>query len=256
MNTHPKLTLVGAGPGDPDLITIKGVKALQSADVVLYDALVHPDLLQYAPKAVHVPVGKRAGESSVSQDTINHLIVEHALKGKGKHVVRLKGGDPFVFARGFEEISYAEKFGIETAVVIGISSVMLPGYYGIPLTIRGVNQCFGVVTATTSEGTLSEDVIRAAECAPSTIIFMGLKKLPEIVAHYQSFGRGSLPVAIISNGSLDHVGVISGTVDTIVAIASERQPEAPALLIFGEGAAYARAIDQQVDQLKWQVEIA
>ena len=143
LRKHPKLTLVGAGPGDPELITIKGVKALQSADVVLYDALVHPDLLQYAPNAVQVPVGKRAGEASVSQDTINHLIVEHALKGKGNHVVRLKRGDPFVFARGFEEIEYAERFGIETAVVIGISSVMLPGYYGIPLTIRGVNQCFG-----------------------------------------------------------------------------------------------------------------
>lgn len=256
MSKHPKLTLVGAGPGDPELLTIKGMKVLQTADVVLYDALVHPDLLKYAPKAIHVPVGKRGGESSVSQDTINHLIVEHALRGKGNHVVRLKGGDPFVFGRGFEEIAYAEKFGIETAVVIGISSVMLPGYYGIPLTIRGINQSFSVVTATTSTGALSDDVIKAAECSPSTIIFMGLKKLPQIVAHYQSNGRGSLPVAIISNGSLDLGGVIAGTVDNIVALAEERQPEAPALLIFGEGAAYARAIEQQLDELKWQVGIA
>ena len=101
---------------------------------------------------------------------------------------------------------------------------------------------FWVVTATTSEGTLSEDVIRAAECAPTTIIFMGLKKLSEIVGHYQSFGRGDLPVAIISNGSLDHSGVLSGTVDTILSIADEHQPKAPALLVFGEGAAYAKAV--------------
>ncbi|MBV6646967.1 MAG: uroporphyrinogen-III C-methyltransferase, partial [Cyclobacteriaceae bacterium] len=122
MGLYPKLTLVGAGPGDPELITLKGVKALRKADVVLYDALVDPELLEFAPDAEHIPVGKRAGKASVSQDTIHQLIVEKALS-KG-HVVRLKGGDPFVFARGFEELEVARKYGIETDVVIGISSVM------------------------------------------------------------------------------------------------------------------------------------
>ncbi len=236
---HPKLTLVGAGPGDPDLITIKGVKALQQADVVLYDALVDPTLLQYAPKAIHIPVGKRAGKASVSQATINRLIVEKA-KRYG-HVVRLKGGDPFVFARGFEELSYAQSFGLETMVVIGISSVMLPGYYGIPLTSRGVNQSFTVLTATTSEGVLSQEVVKAAKSAPTALIFMGLGKLELIVGAYKEAGRGNLPVAVVSNGSLVSGTVVKGTVNDIVARAERAKPAAPALLIFGEGASEALA---------------
>ncbi len=237
MRNYPKLTLVGAGPGDPELITIKGVKALQQADVVLYDALVDPTLLQYAPQAVHIPVGKRAGKASVSQTTINRLIVEKAkLHG---HVVRLKGGDPFVFARGFEELNYAQSFGLETDVVIGISSVMLPGYYGIPLTCRGVNQSFTVLTATTSEGVLSQEVIHASKHAPTAIIFMGLGKLDLVVDAYQEAGRGGLPVAIVSNGSLDHGTVVKGTVDDILEKAEEEKPAAPALLVFGEGASEA-----------------
>ncbi len=239
MRINPKLTLVGAGPGDPELITIKGVKALQRADVVLYDALVDPELLQYAPQAIHIPVGKRAGRASVSQTTINRLIVEKA-KRHG-HVVRLKGGDPFVFARGFEELNYAQSFGLETDVVIGISSVMLPGYYGIPLTCRGVNQSFTVLTATTSDGVLSDEVIHAAKYAPTAIIFMGLGKLDRVVDAYQAAGRGDLPVAIVSNGSLENGKVVSGTVDDILEKAEQEKPAAPALLIFGEGASEANS---------------
>ncbi len=247
MTKHPKLTLVGAGPGDPELITIKGVKALQKADVVLYDALVDPVLLQYAPTAEHIPVGKRAGSrASVSQDTINKLIVEKALS-RG-HVVRLKGGDPFVFARGFEELSHAAKFAIETDVVIGISSITLPGLYGIPLTIRGVNQSFTALTATTSEGTISQEVYRAAKHSPTAVIFMGLNKLDQIVAAYQEAGRGNLPVAIISNGSLANAKVLASTVDEILNIKEEERPAAPALLVFGEGAADAAWIQEQVFQ--------
>lgn len=237
MEQRQKLTLVGAGPGDPELITIKAVKALQAADVVLYDALVDPELLSYAPGALHIPVGKRAGKSSVSQDTINALIVRYARKYG--HVVRLKGGDPFVFGRGFEEKVFAEKHGIPTDVVLGISSVMLPGYFGIPLTCRGINQSFTVVTATTHEGRLSDEVLRAAEFSPTTLFFMGLGKLELIARAYQEAGRGELPVAIISKGSHDDGDVLKGTVSDIVVIAEENQPEAPALLVFGEGAAYA-----------------
>ncbi|CAE7410450.1 cobA [Symbiodinium microadriaticum] len=233
---YSKLTLVGAGPGDPDLITLKGIKALQKADVVLYDALVHPDLLQHAPMAEHIPVGKRAGKASVSQDTINQLIVEKALK-KG-HVVRLKGGDPFVFARGFEELQVAAKFGIETDVVVGISSLQLPGLYGIPLTCRGVNQSFTVLTATTSRGDLSDEVINAAKYAPTAIIFMGFRKLKQIVNHYEQAGRKDLPVAIVAQGSLNSAAVVQATVSSIVEIVEQSDIPMPALLIFGEGAQY------------------
>ncbi|MEM7298649.1 MAG: uroporphyrinogen-III C-methyltransferase [Bacteroidota bacterium] len=236
-NNYPKLTLVGAGPGDPELITLKGIKALQKADVVLYDALVDPELLQFAHGAEHILVGKRAGRASVSQETINRLIVEKAIN-EG-HVVRLKGGDPFVFARGFEEIDNAQRFGIETDVVIGISSIMLPGLYGIPLTCRGINQSFTALTATTANGFLSDEVIAAAKHAPTAIIFMGLNKLDLIVEAYLNEGRANLPVAIISNGSLNSNGVIVGKVKSILSKVQERKPEAPALLVFGEGAANA-----------------
>jgi uroporphyrin-III C-methyltransferase len=249
MNKTPKLTLVGAGPGDPDLCTVKGIKALAKADVVLYDALVDPELLGYAPSALHVPVGKRAGKSSVSQDTINKLIVQYAQEMG--HVVRLKGGDPFVFGRGCEERRFAEKHGIEVEVVIGISSIMLPGYYGIPLTCRGVNQSFTVVTATTSEGKLSQEVLNAAAFSPTTLYFMGLGKLDLIAEAYKENGRGDLPVAIISKGSHADGDVISGKAKDIVAISEKRQPEAPALLIFGEGAAKANNA-QQVNEW-WEV---
>ncbi len=251
-NNYPKLTLVGAGPGDPELITLKGIKALQKADVVLYDALVDPELLQFADKAEHILVGKRAGKASVSQETINRLIVEHALN-KG-HVVRLKGGDPFVFARGFEEIQYAQQFGIETDVVIGISSIMLPGLYGIPLTCRGVNQSFSVITATTAHGTISDEVVNAAKHAPTAIIFMGLNKLGLIVEAYLNEGREDLPVAIISNGTLATDNVIKGDVKSIVSVAQQKEPKAPALLIFGEGAANAQT--NEIINENFKIEIA
>src|ERR1051325_10324749 len=120
MKRLPKLTLVGAGPGDPELISVKGLNTLKEADVVLYDALVNPELLANAPNALTLYVGKRAGHQEKTQDEINQLIVEYALQYG--HLVRLKGGDPFVFGRGQEEIEYAEKFGIETAVIPGMTS--------------------------------------------------------------------------------------------------------------------------------------
>lgn len=240
---QPKLTLVGAGPGDPDLITLKGVKALQQADVVLYDALVNPELLQYAPDAIHLPVGKRAGKASVQQETINQLIVEHALKGK--HIVRLKGGDPFLFARGFEELVYARSFGIEVASVVGVSSLHLPGLYGIPLTLRGLNQSLNIVTATTSEGTLSLEVASAAEHAPATLFFMGFKKLDLIVAEYLRFRSPNLPVAIIGRGSLEDAFVYQSTIGEIVEELKNVQVPTPALLLFGEvaGVRYEEALN-------------
>lgn len=163
-----KLSLVGAGPGDPDLISVKGIKTLAQADVVLNDALVHPELLNYAPsKALKIYVGKRAGKHSYKQEEINELIIEHVFSHG--HVVRLKGGDPFIFARGKEEIDYAESFGINTQVVPGISSINLAGMYSLPLTTRGVNESFWVVTATTKSGELSQDVAKVAETTATAV---------------------------------------------------------------------------------------
>lgn len=144
--------MVGAGPGDPELITVKGIKALAMADVVMYDALIHPDILIYAPKrAEKIFVGKRSRNHTLPQPDINQLMVEKAME-KG-HVVRLKGGDPFVFGRGMEEITFAESFGIPTEVVPGLSSsYALATAHKFPLTQRGVNESFWVLTGTNSEG--------------------------------------------------------------------------------------------------------
>src|SRR5262249_35088791 len=152
------LTLVGAGPGDPELITLKGLNALKSADVILYDALIHPALLDNAKQdAIKINVGKRAGNHGCDQDEINRLIVFYA--SKHGHVVRLKGGDPFVFGRGYEEIEYAEKSGISTSVIPGLSSsTSLTGLQKIPLTHRGLTESFYVLTGTTSSHQLSKDI--------------------------------------------------------------------------------------------------
>ena len=228
-----KLTLVGAGPGDPGLFTLKGVKALEAADVVLYDALVHPELLTYVkPEVEKIFVGKRAGKHSLIQDEINKLIVEHATAGK--HVVRLKGGDPFIFARGKEEVEYAASYGIPSDVVLGISSINLPGYYGIPLTRRGVNESFWVITATTRSGELSHDVALAAQSSATVVLFMGLKKLEEIASLYAGHGKGDVPVAIISKGSHADGKIYFGTIETMVAVRDKQEIQPPALVVIGE----------------------
>ncbi|MGB3464420.1 MAG: uroporphyrinogen-III C-methyltransferase [Cyclobacteriaceae bacterium] len=228
-----KLILVGAGPGDPDLITLKAIKAIKNGEVILYDALVNPELLEYADQNAEIIfVGKRSGKHSLKQDEINELIVQYALKGKD--VVRLKGGDPLIFARGKEEIDYASAYGIPYEVVVGISSLNLPGYYGIPLTSRGINESFWVVTATTKTGDLSSDIKLVAQSNATAVVYMGLKKLDKIAALYASFGKENLPVAIISNGSLPHGKIISGRISDITERYAENPVPAPALLVIGE----------------------
>jgi len=237
MNTYkvqPKLTLVGAGPGDPDLITVKGIKALAEADVVLYDALVNVELLTYAPgRSKQLFVGKRAGMHSAQQQEINRLIVKYA-KSRG-HVVRLKGGDPFVFGRGLEEVEHAAAHGIPTFVVPGISSAMsVPALSNIPLTHRGVSESFWVVTGTTKTGQLSADLQLAAQSTATVVILMGMKKLEKIMEIFSSSGKENTPVAIVQNGSRSDERLGLGTVSTISAIAKEQGLGAPAIIVVGE----------------------
>lgn len=229
-----KLTLVGAGPGDPDLISVKGIKSLVKADVILYDALVSEELLDYAPaKTKRIYVGKRAGNHSYTQTEINKLIVEYAFSYG--HVVRLKGGDPFIFGRGSEEIQYAEAFGIETEIVPGISSSTgIPALQGISLTKRGVNESFWVITGTTSSGKISKDIFLAAQSSATVVILMGIKKLKEITKVFERFGKGETPVAIIQNGSLRNEKIALGTVDTIVEINNGEGIGSPAIIVIGE----------------------
>ena len=229
----PKLTIVGAGPGDIELITLKAIKALENADVVLYDALVNEDLLAYAKKAEIVFVGKRFGCHAYTQDQINELIVSMA-KQYG-HVVRLKGGDPFIFGRGSEEIEFVERFGIETAIVPGISSALgVPAANGISLTQRGISESFWVITGTTSEHKLSKDVTLAAQSTATVVILMGMNKLEEIISIYQQNRTDDLPVAIIQNGTKNNQKKVFGTITSIQELVKEHQLASPSIIVIGE----------------------
>jgi uroporphyrin-III C-methyltransferase len=230
----PKLTVVGAGPGDSDLITLKAIKALQSADVVLYDALVNVTLLDHAsPNAEKIFVGKRKGCYTYQQDQINELIVNRA-KSHG-HVVRLKGGDPFIFGRGTEELEYVQQFDIETAVVPGISSALaVPAYQGISLTKRGASESFWVITGTTKSHKLSSDVALAAKSTATVVILMGMGKLEEIVKVFSSENKQNTPIAIIQNGTTENEKFGLGTIDTICQVVAERELASPAIIVIGE----------------------
>ena len=235
LNTiKPKVSLVGAGPGDPDLLTLKGAKALAEANVVLYDALANEEILAYAPKnAIRIFVGKKIGNHAYTQDQINQLIVDNALTYG--HVVRLKGGDPFVFGRGSEEVEFIESFGIETAVVPGISSVVaVPASLGISITKRGVSESFWAITGTTSDRKLSADVALAAQSSATVVILMGMHKLSQIIDLFQKENKGDLPVAIIQNGTTSEEKVGVGTVNSILEIVKEKKLSSPAIIVLGE----------------------
>lgn len=230
----PKLTLVGAGPGDPELMTIKGMKALAAADVVLYDALIHPETLALiSDTAERVFVGKQMGVCQFPQEKINELIVEYALQNK--HVVRLKGGDPFVFGRGHEEMVYAQQFNILCDVIPGISSsISVPELHGIPLTRRGMNESFWVVTGTTKEHQLSRDIALAAQSKATVVVLMGMHKLPQIVEIFQQLEKGFTPIGIFQNGTLPNEQFGLATIDTVLDLVAHKQLTSPAIIVIGE----------------------
>lgn len=225
---------MGAGPGDPELITMKGANALKDADVILYDALVNEAVLEYAAKdVVKVYVGKRSGEHSYSQEAVNQLMVDYALNYG--HVVRLKGGDPFVFGRGYEELNFAASYSIPAQVIPGLSSsISVPGLQQIPVTHRGLSESFWVVTGTTASGAISNDLYEAARTRATVVVLMGLNKLKDIVKLYQQEHKNRLPVAVIQNGSTENEKLAIGIVDTIVELVEEKNIKAPAILVFGE----------------------
>ncbi|KIA98616.1 uroporphyrin-III methyltransferase [Flavobacterium sp. KMS] len=230
ISLRPKLTVVGAGPGDVELITIK---ALQNADVVLYDALVNEELLKYAINAEIVFVGKRLGCHAYSQDQINELIVSMA--NRYGHVVRLKGGDSFVFGRGIEEIEYAQKFNLETAVVPGISSALgVPATNGISLTQREIAESFWVITGTTADHKLSKDINLASQSAATVVILMGMHKLGEIIALYQKNRTDDLSITVIQNGTKQNQKKVTGTISTIVQLVKDKEITSPAIIVIGE----------------------
>lgn len=252
MHRNAKLTVVGAGPGDLELITVKAIKALQNADVVLYDALVDKALLEYADKAEHIFVGKRKGCYAFHQDQINELIVQRA-QSRG-HVVRLKGGDPFVFGRGAEEMAYAAEYGLEVAIVPGISScISVPASQNIPVTKRGAAESFWVITGTTKEHKLSSDIHLAAKSNATVVILMGMSKLSAIVELFTKENKSDLPVAIIQNGTREEERVGVGTIKTIENIVEKKKLSNPAIIIIGEVVKHRNQIIQIGSQYELQI---
>ena len=229
-----KLTLVGAGPGHPELITLRGINILKQADIVLYDALANKDLLGYVKESAEtLYVGKRLGKHSISQDEINRIITEN-LK-KNKHVVRLKGGDPVIFGRGFEELELAESLNAQTEIVPGISScVAVPALNHIPVTKRGISESFWVLTGHTKDGKLPTDMKLAAQSHATIVILMGLSKIKEIIGIFQSYGRSNLPVAIIQNGTTPKEKMVTGQVHNIITKIAENGLSNPAVIVIGE----------------------
>lgn len=238
-----RLTLVGAGPGDPELISLKAVKALQQADAILYDALAAPELLGYAKKGCKlINVGKRKGKVSASQHDINALIVTTAYQYN--NVVRLKGGDPFVFGRGHEEWEHAAQHGIEVEYIPGISSsIAAPASVGIPLTKRGVNQSFWVITGTLASGEISDDLKLAAQSSATVIVLMGMTHLNKIAAMFGEARSGNEPFAVIQNATLKNQKFVRGSASTIVELAAKHELNTPAVIVIGKVVEESLVID-------------
>ncbi|HEY9259252.1 uroporphyrinogen-III C-methyltransferase [Chitinophaga sp.] len=230
----PSLSLVGAGPGDPEMMTLKAINTIRQADVILYDALVNESLLEYAaPGAIIQFVGKRYGCHALSQQEINQRIVEMATAHG--HVVRLKGGDPFVFGRAVEEIQTARQHGIKVTVIPGISSaIAVPASQMIPLTCRGVAESFWVTTGTTRSGDISADIELAARSTATVVILMAMSKLEGIMQLFAQHGKSDTPVAIIQNGTTPQQQMVIGTVKDIVWRAQAAGMGNPAIIVVGE----------------------
>jgi uroporphyrin-III C-methyltransferase len=228
-----KVYLVGGGPGDPELITVKGMKLIQSADVIIYDRLVSRKLLAYAkPGAELIYVGKQAGKHTLTQEEINQLLIKKA--EEGKLVVRLKGGDPFVFGRGGEEALALRKHGIAVEVVPGVSSaIAVPALAGIPVTHRGIASSVTLVTGHLAEKK-EERLDYASLKAETVVILMGVKNLPKIIEEFRKTRPPTTPVAIIEKGTLEEQRVITGTLADIIERAQEAKLKPPAITVIGE----------------------
>ena len=230
------VSLLGAGPGDPELITLRALRKLRRADVVLYDALVHPNLLAHArPDAERVFVGKRAGRASERQSSINARMIDAARRGH--NVVRLKGGDPYLFGRGSEEAEALVEAGVPFDVVPGVPSPMAASAYtGISLTHRTLASSVAYVTATESveKDESAHDWSKLASAAQTLVFFMGLRKLGSLMERLIEHGRApSTPVAVVSNASLPTQRTVIGTLADIAERVREAGLEMPALTIVG-----------------------
>ena len=220
--------LIGAGPGDADLITLKAVKTLNKADVVLYDYLANEEILTHAPiNAQKIYVGKKAGEHYKTQDEINELIIKQAQNHE--NVVRLKGGDPFIFGRGGEEILALIEHNIKFEVIPGVTSAIgAPTSLGLPVTHRAVATSVTIVTGH-EDPTKEENQVHWDYTADTLIILMGIGNIKENTEEIMKYRSANTPVCVIENGTLPNENIIFGTLNDI----SNKKINTPAILIIG-----------------------
>ncbi|HMS27299.1 MAG TPA: uroporphyrinogen-III C-methyltransferase [Burkholderiaceae bacterium] len=230
-----RVYLVGAGPGDPELLTLRAVRLLEKADVVVYDHLVSSDVLAFVNKsAERIYVGKRRNEHTMRQEQINTLLAK--LGNEGKQVVRLKGGDPFIFGRGGEELQTLAAHGVAFEVIPGITAASgVSSYSGIPLTHRDHAQSCLFVTGHLKDGTADLDWPSLVRLNQTVVIYMGLGGLPEICRQLIAHGASAdLPVAVVQNGTISTQKVATGTLATIADIVAQQALKSPCLVIVGE----------------------
>lgn len=237
-----RVYLIGAGPGDPELLTLKAVRALAESAIVLIDDLVDRRILEHAPRARVIPVGKRGGCKSTPQAFIERLMVR--LARRGQVVARVKGGDPFVFGRGGEEMLALAAAGIECIVVPGITSgVGVPASLGIPVTHREVARGVTFVTAHTRDGS-GPDWAALARTGTTLVIYMGMQRIGEIMAALVAAGSGATPAAVIERGTTESERAVIGTVATIACQATVAGLTSPALIVIGDVVRFAKNFER------------
>ena len=231
-----KVYLVGAGPGDPDLITVKGMRCLQQADVILYDRLVNPELLEHAKEnAQLVYCGKLPHYHTMKQETINHFLVKYAKRGL--NVVRLKGGDPFVFGRGGEEAEECAKHDVSFEIVPGITSgIAASAYAGIPVTHRTLSKSFAFVTGHQAGDVAAEHQWGHLANAVDTIcVYMGVSQLPSIIHNLIQAGKSpDTPIALVHWGTYSEQRTVTGTLATIEGEIKRENIANPSMIVIGE----------------------
>lgn len=230
-----KVYLVGAGPGDPDLLTVKAARLIREAQVIVYDALVSPEIMALIPAEVElIYAGKERGNHAIPQDDINLLLVR--LARQGKRVLRLKGGDPYTFGRGGEEVETLADNGIPVEVVPGITAAAgVAAYAGIPLTHRNYAQACVFVTGNLKDGSMNLDWPGLARRRQTVVIYMGLHGLTVLCAKLIEHGLPpDWPAAIVQQGTTPHQRTVTGTLATLPELARTSQLKAPTLIIVGE----------------------